>query len=272
MTKNKRSIIQIDEEKCDGCGLCIPACPEGALAIIDGKARLVREDFCDGLGACLGDCPQDALHVVEEEVEDYDAEGVLSHLREHAPEQVERHQQHLAEHGLDSTPAPAAACGCPSAQTMQWDRKPDEAAPAAPAALMASELRQWPVQLHLVSPLAPYFQDADLVLVADCVPFVSATFHQDWLRDKAVAVCCPKLDDPTGYLEKLRDIILQGRPRSVTVLFMEVPCCGGLVQLVQQALQQAQQAAPEGGTLGEIPFKVIRFSIRGEDPEEVTVG
>ncbi len=238
MAKLKRNIIQIDEEKCDGCGLCIPSCPEGALQLIDGKARLVRQDFCDGLGACLGDCPQDALHLIEELVDAYDEQGVLDHLQQAAPELVEKHRQHLEQHGMSSTPAAHTATGggCPSALSLQWG---EQARAEVSQEKTESELRQWPVQLHLVSPRAPYFQGADLVLVADCVPFAYADFHRDWLRDKAVVICCPKLDNLTGYLEKLTEIITTGRPRRITVLHMEVPCCGGIVQLSRQALALA---------------------------------
>ncbi len=265
LTKLKRQIIRIDEEKCDGCGLCIPSCPEGALAIVDGKAKVVRDDFCDGLGACLGDCPLDALHVVEEVVDAYDEQGVMEHLRKTAPDKVEQHQQHLQAHGMAAAvakPEPVAG-GCPSAVTMAWNEEKQET--AAPVK-SESALRQWPVQLHLVSPQAPYFQNADLVLVADCVPFAYPDFHQDWLHDRAVVVCCPKLDDLTGYLEKITAIIAIGKPRRVTVLHMEVPCCGGIVQLARQSMVKAAEARAE--TM-KIPFQSIRIGIKGEVQEVV---
>ena len=249
MAKVKRQIITIDEEKCDGCGNCVPACVEGALQVIDGKARLVKESYCDGLGACLGDCPQDALHVTTLEVEAYDEPAVLGYLRQAAPDAVERHVEHLRAHGMQSsyTPAakaqPAAIPLCPSVQMRAWDEgrtTKDEPVQGR----VKSELRQWPVQLHLVPVRAPYFQGADLTLVADCVPFANPNMHADLLRDSAIAVGCPKLDDGQAYINKVTQILQSNDIRSLKVAYMEVPCCRGLVFIAQQALALSGKDIP----------------------------
>jgi ferredoxin len=249
MTKVKRQIITIDEEKCDGCGNCVPACVEGALQVIDGKARLVKQSYCDGLGACLGDCPQDALHVTTLEVEAYDEPAVLGYLQQTAPEAVERHVEHLRAHGMQSsyTPAakaqPAAIPLCPSVQMKAWDEGPttkDEPAQGR----VKSELRQWPVQLHLVPTQAPFYQGTNLTLVADCVPFANPNMHADLLRDSAIAVGCPKLDDGQAYINKVTQILQSNDIRSLKVAYMEVPCCRGLVFIAQQALALSGKDIP----------------------------
>jgi NAD-dependent dihydropyrimidine dehydrogenase PreA subunit len=262
--KVKRQIIRIDEELCDGCELCIPACPEGALQIVDGVAKVVKEGFCDGLGACLGECPQGALTIEEKEVDEYDEEGVIEHLKKNAPDRLDDHMQHLREHGMAppgvggalaheapgemKTKLPGGG-GCPSARLMQWGvENAGEAATAgggaaAPASL-ASELRQWPIQLHLVNPIAPYFKDADLVLVADCVPFAYANFHDDFLKGKAVAIACPKLDDTRPYIAKLTQMIDLANLKSMKVVVMEVPCCSGLVGMAREAVASAKRSVP----------------------------
>jgi len=249
MAKVKRQIITIDEEKCDGCGNCVPACVEGALQVIDGKARLVKESYCDGLGACLGDCPQDALHVTTLEVEAYDEPAVLGYLQQAAPEAVERHVEHLRAHGMQSSyapaakPQPAAIPLCPSVQMKVWDEgstPKDEPGQSR----VKSELRQWPVQLHLVPVRAPYFQGAELTLIADCVPFASPNMHADLLRDSAIAVGCPKLDDGQAYINKVTQILQSNDIRSLKVAYMEVPCCRGLVFIAQQALALSGKDIP----------------------------
>jgi NAD-dependent dihydropyrimidine dehydrogenase PreA subunit len=222
MAKVKRKIIRIDEEKCDGCGLCIPSCPEGALQIIGGKARLVKESFCDGLGACLGTCPKGALTIEEKEVEEYDEEGVIAHLKGKSPEFLEKHLKH---------------------------REVKE------GVRISSELRQWPIQLHLVSSRAPYFQNAELILVADCVPFAYANFHTDFLRGKAIAIGCPKLDDLSAYGEKIKEIISSSGIKSLRVIHMEVPCCFGLVHIAQKALAKSGK---------DIPLETTVIGIDGE--------
>ena len=240
MTKVKRKIIKIDEEKCNGCGFCIPSCPEGALQIVDTpkgpKVRLVKENFCDGLGACLGECPQGALSVVEAEVEEYDEEGVIAH-------QLPQHHSHKM---------PKRVAACPSAKVMSWQAQLPK---TKSRKSVGSELRQWPVQLHLVPPVAPYFKNADLVLVADCVPFAYADFHQDFLKGKAIAIGCPKLDDVDAYIEKITQIIKTANPKSIEVIHMEVPCCYGLVHIAKESLRKSGE---------NIPFESVIIGIKGE--------
>jgi len=240
MTKVKRKIIKIDEEKCNGCGFCIPSCPEGALQIVDTpkgpKVRLVKENFCDGLGACLGECPQGALSVVEAEVEEYDEEGVIAH-------QLPQHHSHKM---------PKRVTICPSAKVMSWQAQLPK---TKSRKSVGSELGQWPVQLHLVPPEAPYFKNADLVLVADCVPFAYADFHQDFLKGKAIAIGCPKLDDVDAYIEKITQIIKTANPKSIEVIHMEVPCCYGLVHIAKESLRKSGE---------NIPFESVIIGIKGE--------
>jgi ferredoxin len=253
VAKAKRKIIKIYEEKCDGCGLCIPSCPEGALQIIDGKAKLVKESFCDGLGACLGDCPQGALVVEEKEVEEYDEEGVIAHIKEKSPKLLEQHLQHLQKHAheLPEHHSHAGISSCPSAQVLHWERQEGH----EPEARISSELCQWPVQLHLVPPNAPYFRNADLVLVADCVPFAYANFHSDFLKGKAIAIGCPKLDDAGAYVDKVARILESSDIKSVKVVYMEVPCCYGLAHIAQEALGKSGK---------DIPFEATKIGIKGE--------
>jgi ferredoxin len=243
MAKIRRQMIQIDEERCDGCGLCMPSCPEGALAIIDGKARVVRESYCDGLGACVGHCPQGALTVVEVVADEYDEEGVIAHLEQNAPDMLELHMQHLAAHAAQMAPArPApAVAACPSAQIRLWDQP---AAPEQEQPKLKSELRQWPVQLHLLSPRAPFFQGRPLTLVADCVPLACANFHADYMRGTSVAMGCPKLDDGRAYVDKITQILQNSDVTSLHVLHMEVPCCTGLIRIAEMALAMSGKDIP----------------------------
>lgn len=231
----EREIIHIDEALCDGCGDCVPACAEGAIQIVDGKARLISEVYCDGLGVCLGHCPQGAITVVRREAEAFDEAAVESHLRAQAP----------------SAPAPVelaapASGGCPGSRPQSLTARPSipvvgtagfDSAPAP-----ASELRHWPVQLHLVPPTAPFFQGQDVVLAADCVAFAMGDFHQRVLAGRALAIACPKLDSHQEvYVEKLVAMIDQARIASLTVVVMEVPCCSGLARLAQQAVARAER-------------------------------
>ena len=236
VTKVLRKIVRIDEEKCNGCGVCVPACAEGALQIVDGKAKLISETYCDGLGACLGECPQGAITIEEREAKDFDEEAVEHHL----------HQRERIEEELP--------CGCPSATVTQFERR--EATSVAPAetARQPSMLGHWPVQLTLVPPGAPFLQGADLVLVADCVPFAYPDFHRDFLRDHALLVACPKLDDFQAHLRKLTEILRQSDMKSLAVVHMEVPCCSGLVHMAKQAMYVSGK---------EIPFREITVGIRG---------
>jgi ferredoxin len=253
MARMKRRIIKIDEEKCDGCGLCIPSCPEGALQIVDGKAKLVRESFCDGLGACLGECPQGALAFEEKETEDYDEEGVIAHIKEKSPELLGKHLKHLKAHAheLPEHHSHTGMSSCPSAEMLHWEKQGQ----AKTEAGMGSELRQWPIQLHLVPPHAPYLQNADLILVADCVPFAHANFHLDFLKGKAIAIGCPKLDDIAAYVSKVTQILESSNIKSVKVVHMEVPCCHGLVHVAREAIRRSGK---------DIPLETVIIGIKGE--------
>lgn len=209
--KTKRNIIEIDENLCNGCGQCVRACAEGAIQMVDGKARLVSDVYCDGLGACIGDCPTGALQVVEREADAFDEAAVQRHLSQKAP----------------------CGGGCPSMQTMTF-------APAVAAAPVAEgpigpSLGHWPVQIRLMSPQAPFLDGAELTVAADCVPVAYPAFHRDFVAGKVVLIGCPKFDDTTEYLERFVDIFTQARVGSVSVVVMEVPCCQGLPALVEQA-------------------------------------
>jgi ferredoxin len=263
--KVKRKIINIDEELCNGCGLCIPSCPEQAIQLVDTpdgkKARLVKELYCDGLGACLGTCPTGALIIEEREAEQYDDEATIARIKEVAPELLETHIEHIQEHAAEMSEHPTQPTQpqgfvCPSARMFQWDSQEEEQKQEIEQTVtVQSELRQWPVQLHLVPPSAPYFKDADLLIAADCVPFTYANFHQEFLKGKALAIGCPKLDDGQAYLEKITQIITMAHPKSITVVNMEVPCCFGLIHLTQQAIEMSGI---------DVPFKTTTISIRGD--------
>jgi Pyruvate/2-oxoacid:ferredoxin oxidoreductase delta subunit len=242
-----RKIVQIDEEKCTGCGLCIPNCAEGALQIIDGKAKLITDKFCDGLGACLGHCPEDAITIIQREAEEFDEKAVEAHL----------YKQKEVTHA----PQPEFT-GCPSSRVLQF-QVPKPRAESGPKELAVSELSQWPVQLKLVPVDAPYFQEADLLIAADCVPFAYPDFHRDFLKGKAVVVGCPKLDDIHLYREKLTAIFKANSIKSITVPFMEVPCCFGLVKATEDAIEASGK---------DIPLKKVRIGIRGEIKPESEAG
>jgi len=236
--KTIRKIVKIDEEKCNGCGTCIISCAEGALKIVDGKAKLIGEKYCDGLGKCL-DCPQGAISIEERQAEDFDEAALEKHLQS---EKVET----------------KSSGGCPSAAVRQLQDVAGLACPVAviTAAINKSRLGHWPVQLTLVPPSAPFLKDVDLVLAADCVPFAYAGFHQDFLGDNAaLLVACPKLDNFQAHQEKLNAILKQAGIKSLTVLHMEVPCCSGLVHMAKQAILASGNV---------IPFKDITISVRGE--------
>ena len=204
-----RDIVEIDEAKCNGCGLCIPQCAEGALQLVDGKVRLVSDTYCDGLGACLGHCPQGALRVIQREAEAFDADAVHAHVAAHSP-----------------SPSPEG-----------------------------SALRQWPIQLHLVPSKATFFNDCDLLVIADCVPLAYPEVHSHLLATRAVVVGCPKFDDAPGYVKKLTAILQNNAVRRITVAHMEVPCCFGLVDVIKSAIAQSGK---------EIPFKEVIISIKGD--------
>jgi NAD-dependent dihydropyrimidine dehydrogenase PreA subunit len=259
MAKVTRKIVGIDEDLCDGCGLCVPSCAEGAIQIVDGKARLVSEVYCDGLGTCLGECPQDAITIEERPAEEFDAAAVGEHLQRLGPEADARRHKHAAE----ETPAASHGAGghtfsCPGARTMDLRKGAEEECVEAEATFegkLKSELGQWPVKLYLVNPNAPYFQDAELLIAADCTPVAYAAFHPDFLRGKAVVIGCPKFDDLAFYRDELTAILRANDVRKVTVLHMEVPCCFGLVQVAKEALEASGK---------DVPFEDVTVTVRGE--------
>jgi len=240
-----RNIIRIDESKCDGCGLCASSCAEGAIQIIDGKAKLISETYCDGLGACLGECPRGAITIEQRAAAPFDEKAVRQHLQKNKPQ--------------PQSPAKPHGHVCPGTMLRSFT-------PAKPvsenAGKVPSQLATWPVQLSLVPVQAPYFQNAELLLVADCVPFALADFHSRYLRGKPVIIGCPKLDDAAGYVEKLAEILASNEIVSLTVIHMEVPCCGGLSRIAQTALNRCGK---------DVPLKDITIGIRGGVVQELEV-
>jgi NAD-dependent dihydropyrimidine dehydrogenase PreA subunit len=230
--KVMRKIIEIDEELCDGCGECVPACAEGAIEVIDGKARVVAEKYCDGLGACMGECPNGALQIVEREAEDFDEEAVEMFLKQKVKE---------SENVL-----PVA--GCPSSQIQTF-------IPTGVKGGGSSNLSHWPVQIHLIQPHAPFLKGADLLVAADCTTVACANFHQDYLEGKVVMIGCPKFDDAEAYIQKFTDIFKTAEIKNITVLIMEVPCCSGLPMMIERAMGMAKK---------EIPMETVVISTRGE--------
>ncbi len=238
-----RKIIEIDPDRCDGCGQCVPSCAEGAIQIIDGKARLAAEKYCDGLGACLGECPNDALQIIEREAEDFDEAAVEEHLKD-TSEKAEP----------SGTVLP---CGCPSTQLQSLSPTDSCRAANQPQTQMgqSSALGHWPVQIKLVPVTAPFLKGADLLVVADCTPLAYPNFHRDFLKGKVVMMGCPKFDDVQEYIAKFTDIFKTAGIKSITTAVMEVPCCSGLPFLVKKALQASGKKIP-------LTEKVI--SVRGE--------
>lgn len=289
-----RTVIEIDEEKCDGCGLCATGCHEGALQIIDGKARLVGESLCDGLGACIGECPRGALTTIERDVEAYDERRVIEHILPKGMATIAAHLEHLSSHGQDSwhakaisvlkeknivMPAPAPnrlgmlrtigavssgshgsdngmSSGCTASAAMAFGPTKSAARTVSGASAgvasgdaagssMATRLEQWPVQLHLINPRASYFQGDDLLIAADCTAYACGAFHQVLLAGRRLIIACPKLD--TGkevYIDKIRALVRDSGVASITIAIMDVPCCGGLKRLVNEALAGLQHSVP----------------------------
>jgi len=256
----KRQIIKIDEDKCNGCGACITGCHEGALQLIDGKARLISDLFCDGLGACIGTCPQDAITIEEREAEPYDELLVMDQIAIKGIATVKAHLKHLKDHGEMTfynqgleylknkgydmqqfkDQEEKMACGCPSTHAKTIERPTTRQEDDSTRTETVSQLRQWPVQLKLLNPSASYFDNADLLISADCVPYAYSDFHRRFLKGRVLITFCPKLDgEPERYIEKLAQIFTGHTIKSVTIVRMEVPCCGGTEMIVQKALEQA---------------------------------
>ena len=262
----KRSIIKIDEDKCNGCGLCVPDCPEGALQIIDGKARLVSDLFCDGLGACIKTCPEGAMLVEEREAEPYDEWKVMENVVQHGENVIKAHLQHLDEHGetgflnqaleyleknslsvpeYKETAHTHEGCGCAGSAPVDLREERDKSGDSGQSVSVKSELRQWPVQLKLLNPAASYFDNAELLISSDCVPFTYGNFHQDFLKGKMLIMFCPKLDPYIDeYVEKLAAVFSSHDIKSITIARMEVPCCGGVNAIIEKALEKAGKDIP----------------------------
>lgn len=242
-----RKIIEIDEEKCDGCGNCVPACAEGAIKIIDGKAKVTADKYCDGLGACLGDCPQGALKLVEREADEFDEEAV---------EEMLKAQQAAGRPAPDSGSCPSAAIKIfpmaaePGAHDCQCANEARTQSSGGPSAL-----GHWPVQIRLVPADAPFLKNADLLIAADCVPVAYPSFHADFLKGRAVMIGCPKFDDAQAYVDKLAQVFAGSGIKSITSVVMEVPCCSSMAGIIQKALEKANT---------DIPFKEVTISSKGE--------
>jgi ferredoxin len=245
--KVTRKIIEIDEDLCNGCGNCVIACAEGAIQIIDGKAKVIADKYCDGLGACIGDCPEGALKIIEREADDFDEAAVEALLKEQA---------------TGKKAAEPVACGCPSAavKTFPMAGTTTEACGCASHASIqtsggASDLGHWPVQIKLVPPGAPFLKGANLVIAADCVPVAYPTFHADFLKGNAVMIGCPKFDDADEYVERLSQVFKVSGIKSITSVIMEVPCCSAMPVILKKALARAGV---------DIPFKEVVVSARGK--------
>ncbi len=269
----KRDIIRINEEKCTGCGSCITGCPEGALQVIDEKARLISDLFCDGLGACIGDCPEGAIEVEKREAEPYDEYKVMENIVKAGPNVIKAHLQHLYDHGQEDILNQAVnflkeknieipnykeekplPCVCPG--SMMKDLSENKPESSNEPQILSAELKNWPVQLQLLNPSAPYLKNADLLISADCAPFAYANFHQRFLKDKVLIILCPKLDKTIDqYVDKLAEIFKKQDIKSISIVHMEVPCCSGIEIIVKRALEKAQK---------NIIIKDYTISINGE--------
>ncbi len=288
----KREIIKIDEDLCNGCGLCVPNCHEGALQVIDDKVRLISDLMCDGLGACIGHCPEGAITIESREAEPYNETLVMEEMVNKGENTIKAHLEHLKEHGENeflnegiqylkshkqelnfnvhelvsgivkgqglAMEQQDSACGCPGSAPQQFNKP--EANNNNSGVNEDSALAQWPVQLHLIHPGASYFKNSDLLVAADCTAFSLGGFHSRFLKDKSLVIACPKLDDGTDtYIEKLKSLIDDSMVNTVTVVIMEVPCCGGLLQMVKQAAEMATR---------KVPIKLIIAGVQGNILQE----
>jgi len=253
----KRDVTRIDEEKCTGCGSCVSGCPEGALQLIDGKARVVSDLFCDGLGACIGDCPEGAIEIETREAEPYNEHTVMENIAKAGPNVIKAHLQHLKEHGQEDLVNEAIdflkennieisdyeeeplVCGCPGSMARDLRKSGNQ---MREPVMLTSELGSWPIQLQLLNPNAPYLKNADLLLAADCAPFAYANFHQRFIKGKVLIIFCPKLDRTIEeYVDKLSEIFQKQDIKSLSIVHMEVPCCSGIEIIVKRALEKAQK-------------------------------
>ncbi len=236
----KRKIIEINEDLCNGCGECIVGCAEGALQLVNGKAKMVKEDFCDGFGDCIGTCPTGALQIVEREAAAYDIDATREHVTKMGAEALKKFDEANAEHDAkEKASAKPAGGGCPGLK-MRFGNKPAADKPKAAETkvtgqVIRSDLDQWPIQLHLVQPQAPFFKDKEMVVLSTCAPVSSPDVHWRYVRGRSLVVACPKLDKTEGYVEKLAAIMAQNNMPKVIIVRMEVPCCGGLTAMTQQA-------------------------------------
>ena len=237
-----RKIIEIDEERCDGCGQCVPDCAEGALKVVDGKVKVLADIYCDGLGACLEACPTDALKIIEREADEFDEDAVEELL-----ESMKDKQEKASAATISPGPAGLKiATPCQAANKPRFDLAPEKS---------GSSLSHWPVQIRLVPAQAPFLQNADLLVAADCVPVAYPHFHRDLLAGRAIMMGCPKFDDVNGYVQKFTEVFQKAKPKSIKLAIMEVPCCGGMRMIVKEALKQAGQ---------DIPVEEVVVSARGE--------
>lgn len=267
----KRKIIKIDENACTGCGKCVSSCPEGALQIIDGKARVVSDLFCDGLGACIGSCPYGAITIEEREAEEYDEQKVMENIVRQGEKVIKAHLAHLRQHGRTKYLEVARRFledrgikveqgdyTCPSARVLQYSNSGESG--EVEDEITGSCLRQWPIQLHLVPPTAPYFRCADVVIAADCTAFAFADFHRRFIRGNAIAIACPKLDrDLEIYEGKIKSLIEDAEVNTLTVVTMEVPCCWGLFRLAERILDESRR---------KVALRHVVITIKGEIQNE----
>ncbi len=244
--KNIRKIIEIDEELCDGCGLCVPDCAEGSLVIVDGKAKLVEDKLCDGLGACLGACPQGALRIIEREADDFDEEAVEEYLA-----QKKREEQQ------EGTPGIPIGGGCPSAQLQSFAPQP-QVMPQGKISQTPSALTHWPIQIRLIPPTAPFLKNADILIAADCTAVAVPGFQEKYMQNRVVMMGCPKFDDAESYIDKFAEIIATSGIKSITILIVEVPCCSAMNVIVKKAFEKAGS---------NVPVEQITVTTRGEELE-----